>query len=155
MILWSRFSIAISLTPGIKWYETKPSYLVCENLTLLSMPRPYHFLWLPKSLMVKWLEQVSRWHEVCCHDLEVMSLNPDWFDLGVDGTSVQLHVYLNQKPLSIENVSSYSTLAQLCYLCYPGINEGFISEPGIATLSQITHSTLSLTLSITNMEDRT
>ena len=26
-----------------------------------------------KSLMAKWLEQASQWHEMYCHDLEVMS----------------------------------------------------------------------------------
>ena len=27
--------------------------------------------------MAKWLEQASQWHEMYCHDLEVMSSNPD------------------------------------------------------------------------------
>ena len=26
--------------------------------------------------MAEWLEQVSQWHNMCCHDLEVMSSNP-------------------------------------------------------------------------------
>ena len=29
-----------------------------------------------QSLMAEWLEQASQWHEVYCHDLEVMSSNP-------------------------------------------------------------------------------
>ena len=38
--------------------------------------------------MAEWLEQASQWHEVCCHDLEVMSSNPGRVELGVRGTSV-------------------------------------------------------------------
>ena len=38
--------------------------------------------------MAKWLEQASQWHEMCCHDLEVMSLNPGRVKFGVLGTSV-------------------------------------------------------------------
>ena len=38
--------------------------------------------------MAKWLEQASQWHEMYCHDLEVMSLNPGQVELGVLGTSV-------------------------------------------------------------------
>ena len=37
--------------------------------------------------MAKWLEQASEKHEVCCHDLEVMSLNPGLAKLGVRSTS--------------------------------------------------------------------
>ena len=40
-----------------------------------------------KSLMAKWLEQASQWHEMYCHDLEVMSSNPGRVELGVLGTS--------------------------------------------------------------------
>ena len=36
-----------------------------------------------KSLMASWLEQASQGHEVYCHDLEVMSLNPGRVELGV------------------------------------------------------------------------
>ena len=39
--------------------------------------------------MVEWLEQASQWHGMYCHDLEVMSSNPDWVKLGVYCTSVQ------------------------------------------------------------------
>ena len=38
--------------------------------------------------MVEWLEQASQWHEMYCHDLEVMSSSPDRAELGVRGTSV-------------------------------------------------------------------
>ena len=41
-----------------------------------------------KSLMAKWVEQASQWHEMYCHDLEVMSSNPSWVKLRVLGTSV-------------------------------------------------------------------
>ena len=38
--------------------------------------------------MAEWLEQASRWHEMYCYDLEVMSSNPSWVDLWVRSTSV-------------------------------------------------------------------
>ena len=38
--------------------------------------------------MTEWLEQASQWHEMHCHDLEVMSSNPGWVKLRVLGTSV-------------------------------------------------------------------
>ena len=38
--------------------------------------------------MAEWLEQPSQWHEVYCHDLEAMSSNPGWVELGVRSTSV-------------------------------------------------------------------
>ena len=41
-----------------------------------------------KSLMTEWLEQASQWHEVYCHDLEVVSLNPGRVKLGVHSTSL-------------------------------------------------------------------
>ena len=42
-----------------------------------------------KSLMTYWLEQASQRHELYCHDLEVMTSNPDdRVKLGVRGTSV-------------------------------------------------------------------
>ena len=40
--------------------------------------------------MAKWLEQVSQWHEMCYHDLEVLSSNPGaWYFCP--------KLYLNQK----------------------------------------------------------
>ena len=41
-----------------------------------------------KSLMAEWLVQASQCHEMYCHDMEVMSSNPDQVELGVLGTSV-------------------------------------------------------------------
>ena len=38
--------------------------------------------------MAKWLKQTSQWHEMCCHDLEVMSSNSGRVELRVLGTSV-------------------------------------------------------------------
>ena len=38
--------------------------------------------------MAEWLEQASRRHGLYCHDLEVMSSNPDRVKLGVLSTSV-------------------------------------------------------------------
>ena len=38
--------------------------------------------------MAEWLEQMSQGHEMCGHDLEVMSLNPGQVELGVHSTSV-------------------------------------------------------------------
>ena len=38
--------------------------------------------------MAEWLKQVSQWHEMCCHDLEVMSSNSGRVDLGMRSTSV-------------------------------------------------------------------
>ena len=43
--------------------------------------------------MAKWLEQGSQWHEMYCHDLEVMSLNPAWVELGVRSTSFLNHTW--------------------------------------------------------------
>ena len=33
--------------------------------------------------MVEWSEQASQSHEMHCHDLEVRSSKPGWFELGV------------------------------------------------------------------------
>ena len=38
--------------------------------------------------MAEWQEQAFQWHEMYCHDLEVMSSNPNWVELGVRSTSV-------------------------------------------------------------------
>ena len=44
--------------------------------------------WKAKSLMAKWLEQASQWHEMYSHDLEAMSFNPSRVKLGVRSTSL-------------------------------------------------------------------
>ena len=43
-----------------------------------------------KSLNAEWLDQALQWHEMYCHDLEIMSLNPDQVELWVHTTSVQV-----------------------------------------------------------------
>ena len=48
----------------------------------------YLFLAKKESLMAKWLEQASQWHEMYCRDPEVMSLNPGRVVLWVCNTSV-------------------------------------------------------------------
>ena len=45
--------------------------------------------------MPKWLEKVSQWHDMCCHDLEVMSSNPGRVELGMHSTSVLSHTLTN------------------------------------------------------------
>ena len=47
-----------------------------------------------KSLMAEWLEQASQFHEVYCHDLEVMSLNPGQVEVGVRSTSVSSRTWI-------------------------------------------------------------
>ena len=39
--------------------------------------------------MAEWLEQVSQWHKMSSHDLDVMSLFPGWIELAVLGTFVK------------------------------------------------------------------
>ena len=52
-----------------------------------------------KSLMAEWLEQASQWHEMYCHDLEVMSSNPSWVKLGMRSTSVLCRTWTKTKIL--------------------------------------------------------
>ena len=52
-----------------------------------------------KSLMAQWLRQASQGHEMYCHDLEVMGLNPGWVDLGVHGTFVEVVLEPKKPPL--------------------------------------------------------
>ena len=44
--------------------------------------------------MAEWLEHAFQWHKMYCHDLEVMSFNPDRVKLGVHCIS---KLCLNQK----------------------------------------------------------
>ena len=57
--------------------------------------------------MAKWLEQASQWHEMFCHDLEVMSSNPGRVKPGVRSTSKS---YLNQKYLFRFEISACTGL---------------------------------------------
>ena len=52
-----------------------------KNYFTLKAWKVLTFGWL-ESLMAEWLEQASRWHEMYCHDLEVMSLNLGQVELG-------------------------------------------------------------------------
>ena len=63
------------------WLAGKETRMVTQDTVC-----PY-WDWM-KSLMAKWLEQASQWHGMYCHNLEVMSSNPGWVELGVLGTSV-------------------------------------------------------------------
>ena len=47
--------------------------------------------------MTEWLEQASHWHELYCHDLEVMSSNPGRVEHGVHSTSVLIKAVLESK----------------------------------------------------------
>ena len=45
----------------------------------------------------EWLEQASQCHEMDCHDLEAVSSNPGWVELGVRRTSVPSHTWTKHK----------------------------------------------------------
>ena len=47
----------------------------------------YYVLCNNKPFLKKWLKQSSQRHEMHCHDLELMSLNPGRVELGVHSTS--------------------------------------------------------------------
>ena len=64
---------------------------------------------LKKSLMAGWLQQAPQWHEVYCHDLEVMSLNPGWVEIWVRGTSLMLEQQISIASASVkESIQSKS-----------------------------------------------
>ena len=74
-----------------------------------------------KSLMAEWLEQASQWHEMYCHDLEVMSSNPGWVELGVLGSSAlsctrsKITIVVNA---AMERCCIMSQLQFYCNMCY-------------------------------------
>ena len=49
----------------------------------------------------QWLELASQWHEMHCHDLKVMSLNPGRVELGVLSTSVLSRTWTKNICLSV------------------------------------------------------
>ena len=53
--------------------------------------------------MAKWLEQASQWHEIYCHDLEVMSSNTGWVEIGVLSVSVLSRTWLKNKESLMAN----------------------------------------------------
>ena len=63
-------------------------------------------------LVAKWLEQASQWHEMYCHDLEVMSSNPGRVELGVHSTSALSHTW-NSKYILYGHRYEYKKLSQL------------------------------------------
>ena len=48
----------------------------------------WQYISFKQSLIAEWLEQASQWHEMYCHDLEVISSNPGQVELGVRSVSV-------------------------------------------------------------------
>ena len=63
--------------------------------------------------MAKWLEQASQWHEMYCHDVEVMSSNPGRIELGELGTSVLSRTWsknkmgLNKKSVITQSINQF------------------------------------------------
>ena len=74
--------------------EYLKAYMPTENPRKIEVAICNQYAGWQKSLMAKWLEQESQWHEMYCHDLEVMSSNPSQVELGVRSTSKS---YLIQK----------------------------------------------------------
>ena len=46
--------------------------------------------------MAGWLERMSQWHEMYCHDQKVMGSNAGWVNLGARSTSAQVVLLKNQ-----------------------------------------------------------
>ena len=66
-----------------------------------------------KSLVAKWLQQASQWHEVCSHNPEGMSSNPGWVKLGVRSRLFLSQVVLEPNILTqylFEDVISMATV---------------------------------------------
>ena len=62
-----------------------------QRRTVLKHFGPYFLIcWVERILQgkCKLIEQAYQWHQIYCHDLEVVSSNPGWVELGVYGTSV-------------------------------------------------------------------
>ena len=72
-----------------------------------------------KSLMVKGLEQASQWHEMYCHDLEVVNSNPIQIQLGAHSTSalrllepkLYIHCFLEKYALVYEHNQAYTPVS--------------------------------------------
>ena len=50
---------------------------------------------MEKSLKAEWLEQATQWHDMYCHDLEVMRSNSSWVEVGVRSRPTSVLSYLN------------------------------------------------------------
>ena len=70
--------------------------------------------------MTKWLEQASQWHEVCCHDLEVMSSNPSRVELGVLSTSVLSRTWTKNIYIKLFGEHSFFCYSRLYFICIIG-----------------------------------
>ena len=77
---WTKLSIASASV-----YLRACAFEITSDLSKIMWQ---HISLKKKSLMAEWLEQASQWHEMYCHDLEVMSLNPSRVELGVRTPSV-------------------------------------------------------------------
>ena len=51
--------------------------------------------------MAEWLPQASQWHEMYCHDLEVMSSNPSQVELGEHCTSVLSRTWIKNNTIRL------------------------------------------------------
>ena len=88
-------------------YQLSVHQSICEPVHLKS-PQTSKVIWQYislRSLIALWLQQASQWHEMYCHDLEVMSLNPDRVKLGVRSTSVPIHTRTKDVKVSRKHLS--------------------------------------------------
>ena len=102
-------------------YRSSPHHSLRYGKSLYIVNLTNWFLWTmsdKKSLMAKWLEQASQWHDIYSHDLEVMSLKPGRVELGVLGTSVLSHTWIK-----IKLVLSYLILDSSTTLCRQQVEE--------------------------------
>ena len=129
----------MSLNPGC----VEPKVLITSVLSRTLLKN--------KSLMAKWLEQVSQWHAMYCDDvwhamycddLEVMSLNPGQVELGVLSTSVLSRTWLiNKRSLMIEWLEQVSQWREM--YCHDLKVKS--SNPGRVELGVLSTSVLSRT----------
>ena len=55
-------------------------------------------------IVLEWFEQASQWHEMYCHDLEVMGSNPGRVELVVHSTSVLSHTWTTNITMKTEKI---------------------------------------------------
>ena len=72
-----------------KWSKCKNTICIKNVIGVEQISRIKTMMPHQKSLIGRWLAQASQWHEICCDDLEDMSLNPNWIELGVPSTSIK------------------------------------------------------------------
>ena len=82
--------------------------------------------WHMKRLMAEWLGRASYWHEMYCHDLEVMGLNPGQVKLGVHST---FKSYLTPK----RNLTIPYAETLRDYVCNPSEVSGQRERSGVPT----------------------